>query len=66
MTVVVYPGAIARACSALDESPLFESMPDGYIRAKMKQIVQLDMGAMEKADLEAIMAEIDAQEHKGA
>ena len=42
------------------------AMPDGYIRAKMKQIVQLDMGAMEKADLEAIMAEIDAQEHKGA
>ena len=28
----VYPSMIARACSALDESPLFRDMPDGYLR----------------------------------
>lgn len=43
MTVVVYPGAIARACSALDESPLFESMPDGYIRVVIRIIKKISL-----------------------
>lgn len=39
------------------------AMPESYIRAKMKQIVQLDLGDMEGVDTAAIMDEIDAMEH---
>lgn len=46
MTVVVYPGAIARACSALDESPLFESMPDGYIRVVIRIIKKISLSRL--------------------
>ena len=46
MTVVVYPGAIARACSVLDESPLFESMPDGYIRVVIRIIKKISLSRL--------------------
>lgn len=46
MTVVVYPGAIARACSVLDESPLFESMPDGYIRVIIRIIKKINLSRL--------------------
>lgn len=35
-------------------------LPGSYIRAKMKQIVSLDLGALEQADANEIMDEIDA------
>ncbi len=35
-------------------------LPGSYIRAKMKQIVSLDLGALEQGDADEIMDEIDA------
>lgn len=46
MTVVVYPGAIARACSALDESPLFECLPDGYIRVVIRIVKKINLSRL--------------------
>ena len=46
MTVVVYPGAISRACAALDESPMFESMPDGYIRVVIRIIKKINLSRL--------------------
>lgn len=37
----VYPSMIARACSALDESPLFRDMPDGYLRVIFRIIKKI-------------------------
>lgn len=43
MTVVVYPSAIARACSVLDESPLFRDLPDGYLRVVVRLVKKLNI-----------------------
>ncbi len=39
----VYPSLIARACSALDESPLFRDMPDGYLRVIFRIIKKINL-----------------------
>lgn len=39
----VYPSMIARACSALDESPLFRDMPDGYLRVIFRIIKKINL-----------------------
>lgn len=33
---VVYPSLISRACAALDESPVFKDVPDGYLRVILR------------------------------
>ena len=42
----VYPSMIARACSALDELPLFRDMPDGYLRVVMRIIKKINLGKL--------------------
>lgn len=39
----VYPSMIARACSALDESPIFRDMPDGYLRVIFRIIKKINL-----------------------
>ncbi|MET1114554.1 MAG: replication/maintenance protein RepL [Comamonas sp.] len=39
----IYPSMIARACSALDESPLFRDMPDGYLRVIFRIIKKINL-----------------------
>ncbi|WP_159912538.1 hypothetical protein [Pantoea sp. 18069] len=39
----VYPSMIARACSALDESPLFRDVPDGYLRVIFRIIKKINL-----------------------
>lgn len=39
----VYPSMIARACSTLDESPLFRDMPDGYLRVIFRIIKKINL-----------------------
>jgi hypothetical protein len=46
MTAVVYPGAIARACSALDEAPLFRDLPDGYLRVMIRIIKKINLARL--------------------
>jgi len=43
MTVIVYPSAIARACSALDESIVFRELPDGYVRVVLRIIKKINL-----------------------
>lgn len=42
----VYPSMIARACSALDESPLFRDMPDGYLRVIFRIIKKINLNRL--------------------
>ena len=42
----VYPSMIARACSALDESPLFRDMPDGYLRVIFRLIKKINLSRL--------------------
>lgn len=46
MTAVVYPSAIARACSALDEATLFRDMPDGYFRVLIRIIKKINLARL--------------------
>lgn len=46
MTVVIYPAVIARACSALDESPIFHSMPDGYLRVVIRIVKKINIAKL--------------------
>ena len=46
MTAVVYPGAIARACSALDEAALFRDLPDGYFRVLIRIIKKINLARL--------------------
>ncbi len=39
----IYPSAIARACSAVDEAPLFRDMPDGFIRPVIRIIKKVNL-----------------------
>lgn len=40
---VVYPSLISRACAALDESPVFKDMPDGYLRVILRIIKKINL-----------------------
>ncbi len=42
-TVCIYPSAIARACAALDESPVFQDLPDGYMRVLLRIIKKINL-----------------------
>lgn len=44
MITVVYPSAIARACSTLDESPVFATLPDGYLRVVARIVKKINLG----------------------
>lgn len=46
MTAVVYPSAIARACSALDEAALFRDLPDGYFRVLIRIIKKINLARL--------------------
>lgn len=37
----IYPSAIARACSVLDESPVFKDLPDGYLRVVIRIVKKI-------------------------
>lgn len=37
----IYPSAIARACSVLDESPAFKDLPDGYLRVVIRIVKKI-------------------------
>lgn len=39
----IYPSHIARACASLDESPLFKTMPDGYLRVLLRIIKKINL-----------------------
>ncbi|SER71722.1 hypothetical protein [Giesbergeria anulus] len=39
----VYPSLISRACAALDESPVFKEVPDGYIRVILRIIKKINL-----------------------
>ncbi len=41
--VTQYPAIIARACSALDEAPLFRTMPDGYLRVVFRIVKKINL-----------------------
>lgn len=43
MTAITYPGAISRACAALDEIPEFRAMPDGYLRVVLRIIKKINL-----------------------
>jgi hypothetical protein len=40
---VTYPSVIARACAAIDESPVFRDLPDGYFRVVVRIIKKLSI-----------------------
>jgi len=42
----VYPSMIARACSALDESPTFRDVPDGYLRVIFRIIKKINLNRL--------------------
>lgn len=42
----VYPSMIARACSALDESPTFRAVPDGYLRVIFRIIKKINLNRL--------------------
>jgi len=46
MTAVVYPSAIARACSALDEAALFRDLPDGYFRVLIRIVKKINLARL--------------------
>lgn len=39
----VYPTLISRACAALDESPVFKDVPDGYIRVILRIVKKINL-----------------------
>lgn len=43
MTATTYPGAISRACAALDEIAEFRAMPDGYLRVVLRLIKKINL-----------------------
>lgn len=49
MTAVVYPSAIARACALLDESPVFATLPDGYIKVVVRIIKKINLSRLSSA-----------------
>ena len=40
---VVYPSLISRACAALDESPVFKDVPDGYLRVILRIVKKINL-----------------------
>ena len=40
---VVYPSLISRACAALDESPAFKDVPDGYLRVILRIVKKINL-----------------------
>lgn len=51
MTTIVcdtttYPGAIARACAALDEAPAFKDLPDGYLRIVVRIVKKINLARL--------------------
>lgn len=44
----IYPSAIARACSILDESPLFKDLPDTYLRVVIRIIKKISLNCLKK------------------
>jgi len=46
MIAVVYPSAIARACSALDEAALFRDLPDGYFRVLIRIVKKINLARL--------------------
>ncbi len=45
-TAIAYPSAIARACAAVDESPVFAEMPDGYFRIVIRIIKKINLSCL--------------------
>lgn len=43
MTAITYPGAISRACAALDEIAEFRAMPDGYLRVLIRIVKKINL-----------------------
>jgi len=41
--IVVYPSLISRACAALDESPVFKEVPDGYLRVILRIVKKINL-----------------------
>ena len=44
--ICTYPSAIARACAALDESPVFRDLPDGYFRVVVRLIKKINLSRL--------------------
>lgn len=44
--VVIYPSVIARACAALDESPVFSDLPDGYFRVVIRIVKKINLARL--------------------
>lgn len=42
-SVTLYPGAIARACAVIDETPIFRDLPDGYLRVLVRIIKKISI-----------------------
>ena len=42
----IYPVAIQRACAALDESPVFRDLPDGYFRVVLRIIKKINLAQL--------------------
>ena len=45
----IYPSAIARACSVIDESPVFRDLPDGYIRVLIRIVKKIRLSCPRSA-----------------
>lgn len=44
----IYPSAIARACSVLDESPMFKDLPDAYLRVVIRIVKKISLNCLKK------------------
>ena len=44
--ICTYPSAIARAIAALDESPVFRDLPDGYFRVVVRLIKKINLNRL--------------------
>ena len=42
----IYPVAIQRACAALDESPVFRDLPDGYFRVVLRLFMKINLAQL--------------------
>lgn len=45
-SATAYPSAIARACAAIDEAPVFRDLPDGYIRVVVRIIKKIRLSCL--------------------
>lgn len=46
MTAITYPGAISRACAAIDETDAFRAMPDGYLRVLIRIVKKINLATL--------------------